>query len=175
MGKDLVRNGEAISGAVLAALGVYIFLQSRAWDYYTADGPGPGFFPTWYGVAMVVLSLALIVGRVRKASATDKPVAWRGAGRALATWAAFALSVALMLPLGFFVSFALLTFFLVVIVFGRSPIAGLVTAAGVVIGFDQIFAACLDLQLPGGYFGFSGISPICVPTKLLTFGGYLRF
>ena len=61
MGNAIVRNGEVISGAVLAALGVYIFLQSRAWDYYTADGPGPGFFPTWYGVAIVALSLALIV------------------------------------------------------------------------------------------------------------------
>ena len=66
MGKNVLRDGETISGALLAGLGVYIFLQSRAWDYYTEDGPGPGFFPYWYGVAMVVLSLALIVSRIRK-------------------------------------------------------------------------------------------------------------
>ena len=75
--------GEVISGAVLAALGVYIFVQSRAYDYYTPDGPGPGFFPLWYGVAMVVLSLALIVsqrpqGRRRAAASTGAAI-----GRAL--------------------------------------------------------------------------------------------
>ena len=104
MGNGLVRNGEVISGAVLAALGAYIFLQSRAWDYYTADGPGPGFFPTWYGVAMVALSLALIVNNVMR----PKPVGavdWQAAGRALGTWATFAVAVALMWPLGFVISF----------------------------------------------------------------------
>src|SRR5262245_62386599 len=100
MNKDLLRNGEVLSGAVLAALGVYIFLQSLAWDYYTADGPGPGFFPIWYGIAMVVLSLALIIGRIRKTAAAEGPD-WRSATRALATCAAFALSVVLMIPLGF--------------------------------------------------------------------------
>ena len=55
MSKDLLRNGEVISGALLVALGVYIFLQAHAWDYTTPDGPGPGFFPVWYGIAMVVL------------------------------------------------------------------------------------------------------------------------
>jgi putative tricarboxylic transport membrane protein len=173
MGKAILRDSEVIGAAVLAALGAYIFVQSLAWDYYTADGPGPGFFPVWYGVAMVVLSLALIVGRVRQASAAGGLVEWQGAGRALATWAAFALSVALMVPLGFFVSFALLTFFLVVFIFGRSPIAGLLTAAGLVIGFDQIFAVCLDLQLPAGYLGFSGISPVCLPTRFLRLFGNL--
>ena len=44
MRNDVLRDGETISGALLAALGVYVFLQSRAWDYYTDDGPGPGFF-----------------------------------------------------------------------------------------------------------------------------------
>ena len=48
---------------MLAALGVYIFMEARDWAYYSDDGPGPAFFPVWYGVAMVVLSLALIVDR----------------------------------------------------------------------------------------------------------------
>src|SRR5438034_10574970 len=103
--KEFVRNGEAVSGAVLAALGAYIFLQSRAYDYYTADGPGPGFFPTWYGVAMVLLSLALIIASLRKGGGR-RAVDWRAISRALGTWAAFAGSVALMGTLGFMVSFA---------------------------------------------------------------------
>ena len=60
-----LQKGDVISGAVLAALGVYIITQARAWDYYTLDGPGPGFFPFWYGVVMLVLSLLLIVNSAR--------------------------------------------------------------------------------------------------------------
>src|ERR1700681_822164 len=86
MVRDWVRNGDVLSGAVLAALGTYIFLQSRAYDYYTADGPGPGFFPTWYGVAMVVLSLALIVSRLRSPQAGES-IDLPRARRAFATWA----------------------------------------------------------------------------------------
>jgi putative tricarboxylic transport membrane protein len=153
MGKDLVRNGEAISGAVLAALGAYIFLQSRAWDYYTADGPGPGFFPTWYGVAMVVLSLALIVSSVRNGG-ERRAIDWRATSRALSTWAAFAVSVALMGALGFMVSFALLTFFVVTFVFKRSMLTAAVTAVAAAVVFHVVFPVILDVQLPTGRLGF---------------------
>lgn len=153
MGKAIRRDGEAISGAVLAALGVYIFLQAREWDYYTPDGPGPGFFPTWYGVAMIVLSLALIVSRIHKADAAGG-ANWRTAWRALSTWLAFALAVALMGPLGFLVSFALLTFFLVTVVFGRPVLTASATALLAALGFYVIFPLLLSLPLPTGVFGF---------------------
>jgi putative tricarboxylic transport membrane protein len=153
MVKDLVRNGEAISGAVLAALGAYIFVQSRAYDYYTADGPGPGFFPTWYGVAMVVLALALIVTSVRKGG-EGRPLDWRGIARALGTWAAFAASVALMGTLGFVLSFALLTFCVVTFVFKRSLLIAGLTAAGAALAFHVVFPVILEVQLPTGLLGF---------------------
>jgi putative tricarboxylic transport membrane protein len=153
MGKGVLRDGELISGAVLAALGTYIFLQARAWDYYTADGPGPGFFPSWYGVVMVVLSLALIVVRLR----SDRPaisVDWPAAARALSTWAAFALSVALMGTLGFLLSFALLTFFVVTVVFKRPPLTAGATAVLTALGFYAIFPFALSIELPTGVLGF---------------------
>src|ERR1044071_6581148 len=114
MGRSL-KGGDVISGGVLAALGPYIVIQSRAWEYSGPDGPGPGFFPLWYGVAMVALSLLLIATSIRKGSADNGAIDWPGTRRALATWAAFALSVALMEWLGFIVSFALLTFFIVAV------------------------------------------------------------
>ena len=150
-----LRDGEVISGGLLAALGLYIFLQARAWDYYTADGPGPGFFPTWYGVAMVALSLALIVGNVMKPK--SKPAGnldWQATGRALGTWLTFAVAVALMWPLGFVVSFALFTFVIVAFVFkrpwGTAAFTGIVAA----LAFYVIFPVALDVQLPTGVFGF---------------------
>ena len=152
MTKDIVRNGDAISGAVLAALGVYIFLESRTWPYFTEDGPGPGFFPAWYGVAMIALSLALVVGAVRKAQKPDE-YDWPGIGRALATWTAFALSAALMGWLGFLVSFMLLTFFMVVVVFRQPPLTATIIAVSGALGFYLVFPFALGVPLPTGVFG----------------------
>jgi len=158
MNKDLLRDGETIAGALLAALGVYIFLQARAWDYYTPDGPGPGFFPTWYGVAMVALSLGLVVGQVMKHGRGEagevRAIDWQAAGRALVTWLAFALSVALMDTLGFVISFALMTFFIVTVVFRRSAMAAGLTAVGAALAFHVIFPVILSVPLPAGFLGF---------------------
>ena len=79
-----LKKGDVISGAVLAALGVYIITQARAWDYYTLDGPGPGFFPFWYGVAMVVLSLLLVLNAARTGDDGESKagVDWPSTGRA---------------------------------------------------------------------------------------------
>src|SRR5919198_5425169 len=100
------RSPDFWSGLALVALGVYIVTATRGWEYLSAEGPGPAFFPRWYGVAMIVLAAALVLGG-GKAQAID----WRGARRALGTWAAIALCAALMKLVGFALGFALLTFF----------------------------------------------------------------
>ena len=154
-GKSWIRDAEVISGAVLAALGSYIFLQARAWVYLGPDGPGPGFFPTWYGVAMVALSLLLIANAIKAHHAgAGGVIEWDGAGRALATWAAFAASVVLLKPLGFAVSFALLTFFIVKVVFRRSVRSAALTAFLTTAAFELIFPFAMDVSLPVGLMGF---------------------
>ena len=57
MNKTAFRDGDVISGGLLAALGSYIVLEARAWTYSGPEGPGPGFFPIWYGILMIGLSL----------------------------------------------------------------------------------------------------------------------
>jgi putative tricarboxylic transport membrane protein len=147
-----LQKGDVISGAVLAALGVFIITHSRAWDYYTLDGPGPGFFPFWYGVAMVVLSLLLIVNSARNGD--SKGVDWSATGRAMTTWLAFALSVALMDFLGFLISFAVLAFFLVAVIFRRPFMTATVVAVASALAFHLVFPVALSVPLPTGPFGF---------------------
>ena len=151
--KDILRNGDVVSAAVLAALGVYIFMEASNWVYYSEDGPGPAFFPIWYGVAMVALSLGLIAITIANQPKAETPD-WLGIGRALITWAAFAICSALMGWLGFLISFALLTFFMIAVVF-RQPVA---TAAVVAVassaGFYLVFPLALSVPLPTGVFGF---------------------
>ncbi len=153
MSKDILRNGDVISSAVLAALGVYIVMESRDWAYVGDDGPGPAFFPIWYGVAMVVLSLALIAITVAKQPKAETPD-WQGVGRALVTWAAFAICAFLMTWLGFLISFAILTFFMVAFVFRQPPVKAGIVAVGAALGFYLVFPLALSVALPIGVFGF---------------------
>jgi putative tricarboxylic transport membrane protein len=149
-------SGDVISGALLGALGVYIVMEARRWTYLASDGPGPGFFPTWYGTAMIVLSLALIANAVARAKtrAPKESIDRAALGRALGTWAAFAGAAVLMKPLGFAVSFALLVFFVVAVVFRKAISTAAITAVCAALAFYVTFALALNVPLPKGLLGF---------------------
>jgi putative tricarboxylic transport membrane protein len=149
--KPLARGGDFWSGLVLAALGAYIVSQARGWDYMTEEGPGPGFFPMWYGSIMVVLSLLLVARTAFGSSGRAKAALnWREIGRALTCWAAFVACVALMNVLGFAVSFALLTWFIVAYMARRPHPEALALAVGGAAAFYGVFSYLLDLSLPSG-------------------------
>jgi putative tricarboxylic transport membrane protein len=147
------RPADFWSGLALAALGAYTIVQAWQWEYLGDDGPGPGFFPLWYGIAMVVLSAALVISsatRARSAGGVD----WRRIGRALAIWAALAASVACFKLLGFVLSFAALTLFIVAVMFRRRLAVAAAVAAAMSASFYLLFPLALGVQLPVGVFGF---------------------
>ncbi len=146
-------KGDVVSGAMLAALGAYIVSEARNWEYSTVEGPGPGFFPMWYGIAMVLLSLLLMVSSARQAD-SGKTVDWRGVRRALGVWLAFTLSMALMKWLGFLLVFGLLTLFVVAVMYQRPLKVAIATAVGNCAGFYLLFVVALRLELPLGPLGF---------------------
>ena len=153
--QQIANKGDVISGAVLAALGVYIISEARQWNFSGPEGPGPGFFPIWYGVAMVVLSLFLVAASVLRPSVKAKaPVDWLGIGRALTVWAAFAVSIGLLKFIGFLTALALLTLFIVAVMYGKSWKLALTVAVGNAVGFYLVFPLALDLSLPVGPLGF---------------------
>jgi putative tricarboxylic transport membrane protein len=140
------RSGDFWSGLALGGLGAYIIFQASRWEYIGADGPGPGFFPLWYGIAMAGLSLALVFFSVRSADA--ERLDWGGAGRALSTWAALVACVALLKVAGFFVCFAALTFFIVAVMYRRPLKVAVVVAAGATAAFYVVFPLALGVRLP---------------------------
>jgi len=140
-----VRNADLWSGLALAVLAAYIVVQASGWDYTGPDGPGAGFFPLWYGIAMLVLSAALVASSLlRQPEAVD----WRGAGRAAAVSAALAVAVALFKLVGFAIGFAALAFFIVSVMYRRPwPLAAAV-AVGLAGGFYLVFPLLLGVNLP---------------------------
>jgi putative tricarboxylic transport membrane protein len=151
-----INRGDVWSGAVLAALGVYIVVQARQWDYLAPDGPGPGFFPMWYGVALIVLSLAMVVSRLVRSDASHAHVAvkWGEVWRALAAWAAFAVGAALLNVLGFVLVYALLSMFVACVMYRRPLSTGVVTGALGAAIFYVVFALALEVTLPVGVLGY---------------------
>lgn len=146
------RKGDFWSGMALAALGIYILVQAWGWPYMSEEGPGPGFFPVWYGAIMLVLSLALVAGAVLKQDpkARKKALQWREMRRAMTCWLALALCVALLKYVGFIIAFSLLTWFIVAVMFRRPQLEALGLALGGSVGFYALFTWGLDLQLPSG-------------------------
>lgn len=162
MARGPVKRGNLVSGALLAGLGIYIVVEARQWEYLGADGPGPGFFPLWYGLAMIALALGLIVTSVSTpaavpARADAAPAArakTREIGRALATWIGLAVCVGLVKLLGFLVAFAVFTFFVAAVMYRRPILPSLAVAVGSALGFYLLFPLTLGVGLPQGLLGF---------------------
>lgn len=148
------KSGDLWSGLALAALGAYIIVQASRWDYLTPEGPGAGFFPLWYGIAMAALSAVLVASHLRQRSSLRTTIAWDRVGRALSTWLALAVSVALFKPLGFVIGFALLTYFLVAVMYRRPLKVAALVAVASTAGFYLVFSLALGVRLPTGPLGF---------------------
>lgn len=148
------NRGDVISGAVLAALGVLIVVEAKQLEYFGADGPGPGFFPIWYGLVMVVLSVVLIGSSLLGRTEPGNPVEWRAVGNALMAWAALVACIALFEVLGFLASFALFTLIVVGWIYGKPWTVALAVAAGCAVSFYLVFPLMLGVALPVGVLGF---------------------
>jgi putative tricarboxylic transport membrane protein len=150
-----MKTGEIISGAVLAGLGGFIIVEARGWEYAGPDGPGPGFFPLWYGILMTVLAVLLIVVSVfGRADKRSKPTDWPEVSRALMAWLGLAICVSLLKVLGFMLAFGLFTFFLVFAMYRRPLASSVAVAVGVSVGFYLLFPLALNVGLPVGKLGF---------------------
>ena len=148
------RSGDFWSGLALAALGGWIVMEARGWTYMGEDGPGAGFFPLWYGSAMVVLSLSLVIRTAMRRGPGPVPatIVWSELRRAFACWLAIVACIALMPLTGFAIAFALLTWFMVAVLARQSHRRAAVIAIAGAIGFQVLFAVVLEVPLPQGLF-----------------------
>lgn len=148
-----IKRTDLVAGFVLATVGGFIFYKSIELDYINEFGPGPGFLPLWLGMSLVVLGLALVVLTVMHPQ-TYSSGSWVAALRGLTTWVAFMVAVAFVDQLGFFLSFVLLTFFLVGVMNRRSPWVSLTVAVSSAVAFYVVFSWSLGISLPEGPLGF---------------------
>ena len=149
-----VRRGDLVSGIALAALGAFVLQQAFGWEYLTPDGPGAGFFPRWYGIAIIGLSLVLVIRSVRSVTPTLASASSAAHVRALACWGALVACILLSKPIGFFASFALLCWFVGTVLFTQRQRTALPLAIGAALAFWFVFDVALDVALPRGPWGW---------------------
>ena len=153
----MIRDkGNLIAGACLAAFGIYVISVAAKLSYVADVGPGPGFFPLWLGIGLVLLAVCLIFASTDFASAmaASGSRSWEGSGRALAGWLALIAAIFLLGRLGFGLSFFLLTIFLVVALDRRPALLAAGVAVALSGAFYLIFVLALDVSLPKAPWGF---------------------
>lgn len=153
----MTRNkGDLISGACLAAFGIYVISVAAKLSYVAEVGPGSGFFPLWLGIGLVLFSSYLMLA----SSAGSRNVvksevqSWKSAGRVLAGWLVMMVAIALLGTLGFVVSFVILTIFLLVALDRRSALVAVAVGIALAVSFHLLFVVALDVALPKAVWGF---------------------
>ncbi|MCS0497188.1 tripartite tricarboxylate transporter TctB family protein [Ancylobacter sp. MQZ15Z-1] len=150
-------TGDLIAGVGLTALGAYIVWESSAWKFFGPEGPGPGFFPIFYGGLIVVVAIYLAFRSLRVAPAEgifadDEEKDPKGVWAALAAWVGLALAIPLMDIFGFMAGFGIFTFLLVRFIFGQSYLRAFIVAAAITVALHILFPVLLEVDLPEGMF-----------------------
>ena len=149
-------RGNLISGACLAAFGVYVISVASKLPYVSEVGPGPGFFPLWLGIGLVLFASCLMFAAfsTSRNGAKSESQSLKATVRALAGWLAMMIAIALFASIGFSLSFVLLTIFLIVALDRRPVLLALGVGLGLAAAFYLIFVVALDVSLPVASWGF---------------------
>jgi putative tricarboxylic transport membrane protein len=150
------HRGDLIAAGVLAAFGGYIIWVAAKLPYVSDVGPGPGFFPLWLGIGLVLFAGALMAKSINAAQIETRANArsWKSSGRVLAGWFAVMIAIALLGRMGFALTFILLTIFLIVALDRRSVALAVVVGVGLAAAFHLLFVLALDVSLPKAVWGF---------------------
>ena len=101
----------------------------------------------------VLLSLVLVIKSLRAGRSAGSQASGQPAGKvfaAVSVWVAFAVTVALMKFIGFYVALGLLVMFMTRFIFSRSPRFALLSSVLVPLTFFVVFGLLLKVQLPAG-------------------------
>jgi putative tricarboxylic transport membrane protein len=146
-------KGELLAAIILTSFGCLVIFEARGLPYHSEFGPGPGFFPLWIGIGIVLCSLFML-GAIFFRGGETIEISKVELVRALSAWLAFVLAIVLMPLIGFGLSFGLLTAFLVLVLDRRSPWLAIGVALGLALGFHLVFPVALGVSLPAGPWGF---------------------
>lgn len=152
-----MRRADQITGVIVLVFSLAVMEGARRMPPSGTFGPGAGFLPFWLGLTMAVLSTILLVNATREpAQAGDRSPFPRGRAvvSILATVGALAAFILLFETLGFLLSIALLTAFILRVVEQEGWLTSLTVAVANSAGLYVIFQILLGVSLPKNILGF---------------------
>ncbi len=151
-----MRRADRVGAVLLLLFGVWfaaVALQN--YTYWSAPGPGSGFFPFWLGLAMAALAALLLVRAVRE---REPGPAWmprgRGAVRFLGVLGGSVVFVVLMPWLGMAVTTVLFLVGILRLLEGHSWAAAVAIAVATAVVNWAVFTWWLQVPFPPGVLGF---------------------
>ena len=152
-----MRRADQITGVVMLVFSLAVMEGARRMPPSGTFGPGAGFLPFWLGLAMAVLSIILLVNATREPALAGGrapfPVGWKLLP-ILETIGGLAGFILLLETLGFLLSIAVLTAFLLRVVEREGWGTTLLVAVGNAGALYIIFKVLLGVSLPKNTFGF---------------------
>ncbi len=140
------------AGLVVLAVALVFFFSSLPYAYTSEYGPGPGMFPRWISVLLVVLAVLYIAASWKGAQAAGRMPGAKEIRNILFIVIAMALFVLLLPIFGFTVC---ATLFLFALLFKAYKwFVGLAISVGATAVLYLLFAVLLDVRLPVGPLGF---------------------
>lgn len=152
-----MRRADQITAVILLIFSVAVIEGGRRMPPSGTFGPGAGFLPFWLGTVMGILSIILLVNACREpVQASDGSPFPKGRGLVaiLETVGALGLFILLLETLGFLLSIALLTAFLLRVVEREGWMISLGVALANAAGLYVVFQVFLGVSLPKTIFGF---------------------
>lgn len=142
------RVPELVAAAVTFALGLCVFLGALDLGYWKR-GPGPGFFPLWLGVLLMLLG-AIWAAQVARGRNLHEPApvstdGWRAVALVLG---ALLTAILLLDVVGYQLSMAALVLFLLLVVGRRRVVEAIVVSLVAGFGIYSLFANVLQVYLP---------------------------
>lgn len=151
----------AVVAALVALLGVAAVVGSLRLGFWTAIGPGPGFFPLCLGVVLAVLSSVWWVRSMREMraqqdappaeAADEEDFSWRTVGAILASLLVLA---SLLDVLGYQVAMLAFLVFHLAVLGRRGWLLTLVLSVGGSFGVFVVFTRLLTVNLPASSIPF---------------------
>jgi putative tricarboxylic transport membrane protein len=142
------RTPELIGAAAALVIGLAAFVGALGLGYWTR-GPGPGFFPLWLGVLLVLLAVVWGVQAARGRNLhRSEPVPPGGRLAVALVLGALLVAILLLDVVGYQLSMSALVLFVLLIVGKRRWIESIVVALVAGFGIYALFANVLQVYLP---------------------------
>jgi len=155
-GRAWIRYLRLVLGVLFIALGAYLVSQSHKLGYFVDGSPGPGFFPYWVGLILVIVAFFWCIAEYREDidAQVEQDLDPKGIYRVARLLLSMMALTLFFVPLGYNLSVLLFLLFLTATM-GKGKvvtniIVSLVFSFGIYLAFEKI----LEVPLPSSIVPF---------------------